>query len=79
MADKKEQKLRTITLDEVKDHKSASSCWIIIHNKIYDVTKFLDEVGFRTTGIRSCYLTPVHACDVTRKTRKAIPPALFNI
>ena len=34
----------TITVAQVKEHKSAKSSWIIIHNKVYDVTKFLDEV-----------------------------------
>jgi len=28
---------------EVKSHKDAKSTWIIIHNQVYDVTKFLDE------------------------------------
>jgi len=34
---------RTITLAEVAEHKDRSSCWCVIHNKVYDVTKFLDE------------------------------------
>lgn len=28
---------------EVAQHKSADSCWIVLHNKVYDVTKFLDR------------------------------------
>ena len=31
--------------DEVKAHKDAKSSWLIIHNRVYDVTKFLDEVS----------------------------------
>ena len=38
MADKR------YTLEDVKQHKTAKSCWIIIHDKVYDVTKFLNEV-----------------------------------
>ncbi|KAF1761017.1 hypothetical protein GCK72_009270 [Caenorhabditis remanei] len=35
--------LRTITIDEVAQHSDEESCWIIIHGKVYDVTKFLEE------------------------------------
>lgn len=30
-------------LEEVKEHNSPQSAWIIIHDRVYDVTKFLDE------------------------------------
>jgi len=30
-------------LSEVKEHNNVKSCWIIIHNKVYDITKFLEE------------------------------------
>ena len=58
MADKEDEKPRTITLEEVKNHKGASSCWIIIHNKVYDVTKFLDEVRSQVMELwsRNCLL-----------------------
>lgn len=29
--------------EEVKQHKDSKSTWFIIDNKVYDVTKFLDE------------------------------------
>ena len=29
---------------EVKEHKDAKSAWVIIHNQVYELTKFLDEV-----------------------------------
>lgn len=28
---------------EIAQHKSAASCWIVIHDKVYDVTSFLDQ------------------------------------
>lgn len=31
------------TLEDVKKHSSKQSLWIIIHNKVYDLTKFMDE------------------------------------
>lgn len=38
-----EEKLKVFREDEVKQHKDAKSTWMIIHDKIYDVTKFLEE------------------------------------
>lgn len=35
--------LRTIHLDELKAHTKRDSVWLLIENKIYDVTKFLDD------------------------------------
>ena len=32
---------KTYSLDEVSKHNIESDCWIVIHNKIYDVTKFI--------------------------------------
>lgn len=37
--------LKKITLEEVKTHNVAGSSWLVIHNKVFDVTKFLDEVS----------------------------------
>ncbi|KDR85127.1 hypothetical protein GALMADRAFT_233766 [Galerina marginata CBS 339.88] len=31
------------TLEQVAQHKSLKSCWVIIHNKVYNVTEFLPE------------------------------------
>jgi cytochrome b involved in lipid metabolism len=31
---------KTYTLAQVQGHNTESDCWIIIHNKIYDVTVF---------------------------------------
>ncbi|XP_071494324.1 cytochrome b5-like [Diadema antillarum] len=43
-AEKKESPKPTIyRLEEVQKHKSGSSLWLVIHNQVYDVTKFLDE------------------------------------
>lgn len=35
--------LRIISVDEVAEHNTEDSCWIIINQKVYDVTKFVDE------------------------------------
>lgn len=34
---------QTITLEEVQKHNTRDSVWFIIHNKVYDVTKFIEE------------------------------------
>jgi len=41
MAEEKEK--RIITLEELKEHSTAKSCWCAIHDKVYDITKFLEE------------------------------------
>ena len=32
--------------EEVKEHKSKNKgVWVVIHNKVYDVTQFMDDVS----------------------------------
>lgn len=42
-----EQAVKYYRLSEVEEHNSFKSTWIIINHKVYDVTKFLEEVGFK--------------------------------
>ncbi|XP_067837559.1 cytochrome b5 [Heptranchias perlo] len=42
MAENKEE-VKYYSLEELKQHNSGNSAWILIHNNIYDVTKFLEE------------------------------------
>eukprot|EP01101_Sappina_pedata_P008326 TRINITY_DN4586_c0_g1_i1.p1 TRINITY_DN4586_c0_g1~~TRINITY_DN4586_c0_g1_i1.p1 ORF type:complete len:145 (-),score=51.35 TRINITY_DN4586_c0_g1_i1:92-493(-) len=37
------QEKRLIKADEVAQHSEMSDCWLIIHGKVYDVTKFMDD------------------------------------
>lgn len=30
-------------LEEIEKHNDGRSCWLVIHNKVYDVTSFLEE------------------------------------
>lgn len=32
-------------MEDVKKHNDAKSTWIVIHNAVYDVTEFLNEVS----------------------------------
>ncbi|ORX46285.1 acyl-CoA dehydrogenase NM domain-like protein [Hesseltinella vesiculosa] len=34
---------KTFTVDEVAKHTSENDCWVIIHDKVYDITKFLAD------------------------------------
>lgn len=36
----------TFTLEDVAAHNSEDSAWLVIRGKVYDVTKFLDDVSF---------------------------------
>ena len=40
---------KVFKLSEVKEHNvskgEAKSIWVVIHDKVYDITKFLDEVS----------------------------------
>lgn len=38
-------KLKHISLDEVLYHDSSDDCWIIIYDRVYDVTDFLRQVS----------------------------------
>lgn len=40
-----DKSLRKLTRKEVEEHNSTKSSWIVIGNKVYDVTEFLDEVS----------------------------------
>ncbi len=34
---------KTFTAEEVAKHKTKDDCWVILHNKVYNVTNFLDD------------------------------------
>ena len=36
---------RVISKEELAQHKDAKSLWLAVHDKVYDVTKFLEEVS----------------------------------
>ncbi|XP_028519176.1 cytochrome b5 isoform X2 [Exaiptasia diaphana] len=38
-----EAPMKTFSFEEVKEHNKAGGCWLVIHDNVYDVTKFLDE------------------------------------
>jgi cytochrome b involved in lipid metabolism len=49
MSEGEEKGLKTFSLEEVAEHNIAKgedkSIWTVIHDRVYDVTKFTDEVS----------------------------------
>lgn len=45
-----EETKKVISLEELEEHKTLKSLWIAIHNKVYDVTEFVDEVYFNISS-----------------------------
>ncbi|KAM9250107.1 LOW QUALITY PROTEIN: cytochrome b5-like [Dugong dugon] len=43
MAELLDKAVKYYTLDEIKKHNHTQSTWLILHHKVYDLTKFLDE------------------------------------
>lgn len=41
--------LPDISLDQVSWHDNVRDCWIVIYDRVYDVTAFLSEVSFQTS------------------------------
>lgn len=35
---------KTYTYEEVAKHNSRNDLWMVIHNKVFDITPFIDEV-----------------------------------
>lgn len=40
-----DKKLKVISLEEVSNHDSFDDCWIIIYDRVYDITGFLHRVS----------------------------------
>lgn len=37
------ESLKQFAFEEVKQHSNRASCWLVIHDRVYDVTPFLNE------------------------------------
>jgi len=61
---------QTISKAEVALHKSASDCWIIIDNAVYDVTSYLsNHPGGSKTIIPSCGIDATAAYNAIKNGR----------
>ncbi len=43
-AEQKKKSLPKYSWDEIAKHKTAESLWLVVHNKVYDITEFMEEV-----------------------------------
>ncbi|XP_008848889.1 cytochrome b5 [Nannospalax galili] len=43
MAGQTDSAVKYYTLEEIQKHKDSRSTWVILHHKVYDLTKFLEE------------------------------------
>lgn len=41
-------KVKVFTLEDVRKHNKPDDLWIVIHDKVYDLTKFASEVRLHT-------------------------------
>jgi cytochrome b involved in lipid metabolism len=39
------QEEKLYTLETLKQHGTRESMWMLLHDKVYDITKFMDEVS----------------------------------
>lgn len=46
MAGQASKDVKYYTLEEIQKHKDSKSTWVILHHKVYDLTKFLEEVSW---------------------------------
>ena len=58
---KEEGTLKQFTWEEVRQHNNSSSLWIVVHNNVYDVTKFMEEVHSLSMRKTHCMLPLVVA------------------
>jgi cytochrome b involved in lipid metabolism len=42
---------RIITLEEVSRHSDSKDCWIVLYDKVYDITKFLQIVSTKCSTL----------------------------
>ena len=61
------------TWEEIKKHNHQRSLWIVVHNTVYDVTKFMEEVSSanRARGGHSNW-SCTHNCDRGQQYGQAV-------
>lgn len=45
-ASESDSKLNEISLSEVAEHDLIEDCWIVLYDRVYDITNFFDNVSF---------------------------------
>lgn len=66
MAEQSDQAVKYYTLEEIQRHNHSRSTWLILHHKVYDVTKFLEEVSWRSAPPAGVWRAPAGTCRSQR-------------
>ena len=64
------------SLEDVAKHNEKSSCWLVIHEGIYDVTKFMEEVS--RVAEEKPPLLRVHIQSVSIPRRLVLIEAIYS-
>jgi cytochrome b involved in lipid metabolism len=72
------------TINEIAIHNAKESCWIIVKNKVYDVTTFLDEHPggeclFKNAGNDCTYHLSFHSNAALIKMNKYLIGIVVNV
>lgn len=66
-----QERVSYFTLDEVNEHKRRGDMWLLIHGKVYNVTRFLEDVP--AVPARLCVLSAVGSIPVARRFYSSRP------
>lgn len=66
MAEPSDKAVKYYTLEEIQKHNHSKSTWLILHHKVYDVTKFLEEVSWRSAPPTGVWRAPAGTCRSQR-------------
>lgn len=42
----RENTAEEFSLEEISDHDNVTDCWIVVYDRIYDITRFINEVNW---------------------------------
>ena len=73
-------KLPVFRLTEVRKHNSRNDCWIIVKNKVYDVTNFINKhpVGYQAILNYAGTDCTMHLSFHSNKARKILSKYLIG-
>lgn len=62
---------KILTLKEVQSHNVENDCWIIVDNKVYDITKFIKAHELKCDNIELSSFCGKDASTIWRKKEKS--------
>lgn len=55
---------KEISLATIKEHNKPEDLWVVIENKVYDLTKFLNEVSNKLIYCKEIKLFYINNCSI---------------